>query len=452
MQKILLLLYKIKVWILTYFYVFYPNMGTYNKLYRYKNIFSVNNYIKIRNRIFSKSEKNIQKKEHKSIRIIMVDCSEWATTEIYDYFHNKGLDVAVVLAPFFHGTSESIKKAYSLCRDFCKSRRIQYLDLYDTESWTLRPAHHEIYGDIMIYTNPWMGTYPEELKVKNISLSCITCYIPYGFMLLKHEHNQFNQLSHNMFTHIYCETKIHWQMYDKYCDIGNSHVEYAGYPKLDWYLTDKTIDDKAIWKGLSEDFHKIKIIYSPHWILNETGTFMDNGLQILRFAEEHAQTTSWIYKPHPLLEKEVIVQGYMTAQEYQEYVESWNRLPNARVYLLGDYGDIFLSSDCIINDSVSFIAEYMYTHKPMLLLSNGVARYNDFGEECNKHVYICDSKNFQGIQKFIENIIAGKDEMKPDREQFFSEYLDYYGYHNKNASEYVISRISKILGLKQGDD
>lgn len=448
MKKILYMLYKIKICVISNLYILLPARGTYGALYRYKNVFSADKYIKIRNKIFHKVERIIQNKEEKKIRIVMADCTEWATSQIYDYFSRQGLNIAVVLAPFFHGTDESIKKAYSLCREFCENKKIRYLDAYDPDSWKFKIQHvQDIYGDIMIYTNPWMGAYPQEFNIKNVPLTSVTCYIPYGFMLAKHEHEQFNQFSHNMFTHIYCETKVHWQMYAKYCDIGNAHVEYAGYPKMDWYVEQKEIDEKSIWKGLSDDGHKVKIIYSPHWGLSQSGTFMDNGLKILEYAEKHVASTSWIYKPHPLLEKEVIIQEYMNAKEYQAYVERWENLPNAKVYLSGDYSDIFMSSDCIINDSISFIAEYMYTHKPMLLLHNESAQYNDFGEQCKKHLYICDSKDIDGVERFIGAVLAGKDDMKAERENFFKEYLDYYHYHGEKASEYIIHQISNMMGI-----
>lgn len=448
MKTILYQLYKLKVWMLAQLYVLIPVKGTYHKLYCFKNVFSVDKYIEMRNKIFHRVEKTIQRKERKSIRIVMVDCTEWATAQIYEYFYRRGLDIAVVLAPFFNGAdNENVKKAYILSREFCIDRKISYLDAYDTETWRLLPEYvHNIYGDVMIYTNPWSGAYPNELNIRNIPLSSITCYIPYGFMLSKHEQDQFNQISHNMFTHIYCETKIHWQMYAKYCDIGNSHVEYTGYPKMDWYIEKKEIDEKSIWKGLSNNEQKIKILYSPHWMLGHTGTFMDNALQILKYAEEHTESTSWIYKPHPLLEKDLVSWKYMSEKEYHEYVARWENLPNARVYLSGEYGDMFLSSDCIINDSVSFIAEYMYTHKPMLLLSNGSTKYNDFGEACMNYIYISDSKDMDRVAKFIDDVAEGKDSLKMEREKFFSEYLDYYQYHGENASNYIIQRICNMIG------
>lgn len=447
MQKIIYFLYKIKIWLLSCYYSIRISKGTYKGLYRYKDVFGNDKYIKLRNRVFSSAKRQLAKKEHKTIRIVMVDCSEWCTTDIYNYFHEKGIDIAIVLAPFFHGTEESITKAYNLCKAFCEARNLQYIDAYDSSGWQFSVQNtSDILGDIMIYTNPWMGSYPEELKLYNLPLTSITCYIPYGFMLMKAEQHQFNQISHNMFTRIYCESEAHRQMYKIYCDIGNSHVEFSGAPKMDWYFKEKEIASDSVWNVLGHNSRILKIIYSPHWnIRGGHATFMDNGFQILEYAESHPNTTSWIYKPHPLLEKELIVNNLLSQEQYQAYVERWKNLQNARISLSGDYGDIFLSSDCMINDSISFIAEYMYTHKPMLLLQNDVTQFNSFGEQCVRNVYTCKGNDFNGILRFIENTLHNKDSMKINREQFFDKHLNYYLTNGKSASEYIISEISNFL-------
>lgn len=446
MKNVLYQLYKIKIWLLSIYYIF-THDGTYMGLYRYKDVFGSLKYVKIRKQIFDKAVKKLQKKKNKSIRIIMVSPTEWCTTDIYNYFYNQNIDTAVVISPFFHGTDSSIKKAYDLCRESCKAKSFRYIDAYDPNGWTLKVGKpSSLYGDIMLYTNPWMSSYPEELKITNLPLSLITCYIPYGFMLMKAEQHQFNQISHNMFTYIYCESKSHYQMFQDYCDIGNTHVEFSGHPKMDCYMRPHNIVEQALWKGTAQNPDITKIIYSPHWnFADGHATFLSNGIQILEYAETHPNTTSWIYKPHPLLEKQLISTGAMTSVQYREYLNRWEKLPNAKIYLSGDYGDLFLSSDCIINDSISFIAEYMYTHKPMLLLTNGTARFNSFGEECIKHVYTCNAKEFDLIVQFIENAKNGIDIKKKDREQFFNDHLNYHHENGTLASDYIISRISHMI-------
>ncbi len=449
MKKILYLLYKIKVWLLYCCCSLFSGRGKYKDLVCYKNVFGVSKYVRARESIFCRVEKKKNKKHEKRIRIVMVDCCEWCTEDIYHYFKSKGVDVGVIIVPFFHGTEDSIRKAYDLCREFCETRNLSYYEVYNPGNWGFMPERWtDAKGDVLIYTNSWLGSYPKEIRVNNLPLSTITCYIPYGFMLEKGEEHEFNQGSHNMFTHIYCESKAHLKMFAEYCDIGDSHVEFSGHPKMDFYIVPpKCIEENIIWR-VNEKCKATKIIYSPHWNFDAGhATFRDNGIKILEYAEAHPDTTSWVYKPHPLLEKELIVKGYMSAQEYKTYIKRWENLPNARVYLSGDYGDIFITSDCMINDSISFIAEYMYTHKPMLLLLNDSTEFNQFGQKCVENVYTCKGCDFEAIVRFIENVSAGVDVMKDNREKFFKENLDYYYANGKSASEYIVSQISDMIGI-----
>lgn len=449
MKTVLYLLYKMKIWLLSRYYMMCPSKGTYKGLYRYKDVFGKERYIRIRNKIFSRAESNIRRKQNKSIRIIMAFCGEWCSTEIYNYFHEKGMDIAVVLSPYFNGADENIRKEYMRNREFCEEKGFRYIDAFDITDWSFQGNIRDIQGDIVIYVKPWMTHYAEQTSLYNMPLSCISCYIPYGIMQVKGEQFQFNQRCHSMFTHVFCESELHRQMYEMFCDIGNSHVEFSGQPKMDPLVEESVIDDKAIWKGISGQGQMIKIIYSPHWWFSDGyATFMDNGLSILEYARTHTDTTSWIYKPHPHLETEIVSRGYMSAKEYQEYVDSWQSLPNARVYLAGDYTDIFKSSDCILNDSISFIAEYMYTHKPMLLFQNENAGFNLFGEQTVKNVYTCRGNDMESVVRFLENVRNGRDDMKEARERFFDTNLNYYRIRGQLASEYIAERIANILGVQ----
>lgn len=46
-------------------------------------------------------------------------------------------------------------------------------------------------------------------------------------------------------------------------------------------------------------------------------------------------------------------------EEWEKYINSWKSLKNAYVMEEGDYKDLFLYSDAMILDSISFLAEYL---------------------------------------------------------------------------------------------
>lgn len=70
------------------------------------------------------------------------------------------------------------------------------------------------------------------------------------------------------------------------------------------------------------------------------------------------------------------------------------------------YVDLFNSYDAMIHDSTSFIAEYLYTRKPVLFINKNTkvkTKFNYFGRialEIHYHAF-----NEENIKKFIENII-----------------------------------------------
>ena len=88
-------------------------------------------------------------------------------------------------------------------------------------------------------------------------------------------------------------------------------------------------------------------------------------MQIYEYVKNNTKTTSWVFRPHPMLRAGAVQQGvFKSEEEYDNYLEMWNELPNAQVIEGGMYVDIFETSDAMILDSVSFLAEYLYMHKP----------------------------------------------------------------------------------------
>ena len=89
-------------------------------------------------------------------------------------------------------------------------------------------------------------------------------------------------------------------------------------------------------------------------------------MYFLELAKKHPEY-SFVVKPHPALRYKCISEKFLTEQEYDDYIAQWNSLENATVYTDGNYFDIFKTSDVLITDSSSFLAEYFYSGKPTTL-------------------------------------------------------------------------------------
>ena len=192
----------------------------------------------------------------------------------------------------------------------------------------------------------------------------------------------------------------------------------------------------------------VKIIWAPHWSIegfryHRLATFQWNFEFMYEYAAAHPET-SWIVKPHPqLLYSAVQTKTFESEAAFKDYLNKWAALPNARVLTGGYYQSIFASSDGMILDSGSFIAEYQFTHKPMLFLTRDTDRFSELGRAIIDANYHVDGKDFDGIKKFIEDVLINRhDTQSAAREKVFDAELNYAKDNGMLASEKIFRTIA----------
>ena len=169
---------------------------------------------------------------------------------------------------------------------------------------------------------------------------------------------------------------------------------------------------------------------------------------MLNYAKNHVDTTSWIFKPHPLLIKSSVECGiFKNEQEYREYCKGWDSLPNGR-YIEGSYLEYFLSSDCMIFDNMSFMAEYLFVDKPSLFLTREKLNLSELGKKIFPAHYSVSGNDYKGIQHFIE-YDAIHDKKRTLRNLIFTKYLDYYKANgNISAAEKIVMDLLETFNVK----
>ena len=85
---------------------------------------------------------------------------------------------------------------------------------------------------------------------------------------------------------------------------------------------------------------------------------------MLSFTEKYKDKIQIAFKPHPNLK--TVNKSSKSGKPNDDYYDKWNSLDNGQLEE-GDYFDLFLQSDAMIHDSVSFLSEYLYTMKLRLL-------------------------------------------------------------------------------------
>jgi CDP-glycerol glycerophosphotransferase (TagB/SpsB family) len=157
-----------------------------------------------------------------------------------------------------------------------------------------------------------------------------------------------------------------------------------------------------------------KIIYAPYFAFQDShmvAMFYQNGQFILDLASMYPQTI-WVIKPHPKFDDRVVADGIMTQQELDEYYGEWEK--SGTIFRGGDYLDLFKTSDCLITDCISFLADYLPTRKSMFYLRIDVHidPFNDFAENIIRTCYQIHS-NAEFEKLFSQVIIEGNDFMAP---------------------------------------
>ena len=137
----------------------------------------------------------------------------------------------------------------------------------------------------------------------------------------------------------------------------------------------------------------------------------------------------------------------MKKNDLNIYFKKWNN-KNSEHYSNYNYYKIFFSSDGLITDCGSFLMEYLFTGKPVLVLENGKnPGWNELGRKVYNVYY--KAYNNEDILRFIKNvIIKKKDILKPKRERLIKFLLkDNQSFNNNsfNSSKKIFENINNFF-------
>lgn len=435
----------------------YISEHTWGSVVDLKDGKDVNLFWEICTAIQKKNIERIKKQSKIRVAFLTKDSAEWSADALYQSLANdERYEVSVMVAPFFVGSEITVKDTYELAVQYFREKGYRTVPMCKIED-QLHFWYHsweEIQKpDIIFMLNPHYTAFEGSSKVSNFPMQSLIAYIPYGFSLYGNIHDQYNQLSHALCWKIFWESSLDVEISKKYADLGDRNAEMSGYLKMDGFYLGEEPDIREIWKipeGLDEKKVK-KIIYAPHWSVREAVTGFGNFDKIYdemyEYAKNHADTTSWIFRPHPMLRAGAVVYGvFQSEQEFDDYMRKWDELPNAKVVERGEYLDVFRTSDALVGDSISFLGEYQYTHKPLLLLTRKENTFDDFGKKLLPILYTAPGDDFKAIAGFIQKVvIEQQDEMYDQRKQFFDMYLDYRKQNGKLACEYIKELLDKTF-------
>lgn len=382
-----------------------------------------------------------------TVVFIVSHSSTWCGTYIYEkLMHSEIFEPYIEVVPFFASSDTKIVlEDYIETRDFMLNNGFRVIETWDLEKNKLIHINElPIKQDVCIWCTSWIDGLCKEHSFYSYPLSTLNVYIPYGYFLAENNrgtfvYEQYNKVFHNMCWLIMDENAYSKVMAEKYQFLNGMNHIYTGYPKMDcvFYAKEKTTE----WDILDPGHNKKRIIFAPHHSIFDEGTVMFSCFEyiytyMLALKSKYKNEVCWIFKPHPNLKYKAIQVGiFKNEAEWNDYVNEWNNGVDSIYVNRGDYIPLMEESDAMVLDSISFLAEYMYTEHPLLFLKRKEQAFNEFGEMLIRNHYSIEGTDYEKIEDFIRKVVLSEhDEMKKKRIEFFDKYLNYYTELGADAS------------------
>ncbi|WP_264536774.1 CDP-glycerol glycerophosphotransferase family protein [Flavobacterium sp. N1736] len=402
-----------KIWILLF------------KVYRFTKLKAVYEYYQIE-RAQKKHEKALQivrQKEKVKVAFFLIHESVWKYDVLFDLMlqHPK-FEPQIFVCPAVNFGMENMLFEMNKSFDAFTKKGYNAIKTYDDVTGEYLDIKKTFSPDIVFFTNPYEGLQDYRYYIKEFSKT-LTCYVPYAIMTTNYD-AFYNLDFHNHVWRIFSETPIHQQIaFEKQTNKGKNNI-VTGYPGFDQLLINKT-PDNGVWKNKNSVLKKI--IWAPHHSMkemNKVSNFLEYFDVFLELAVIYKDKLQIAFKPHPLLRVKLENDLDWGKEKTDEYYNKWINLENGQ-FENSDYGDLFLTSDALIHDCGSFMAEYLITGKPSLFMIRNesvMKEWSDFGEKAVAAHY--QSRNKEELIGFIENVVLNENDlMKEKRNDFVQNNL-----------------------------
>lgn len=387
-----------------------------------------------------KAIKKIREKKIINVAFFLINLSQWKYEKLYFLLKDDDrFNPIVFVCPFITYSKEIMKSELRNAFQYLSEREYNVINIID-EDGSLIDAKKVFKPDLVFFSSSWSHTYKPYL-VHNF-LDTLTAYVPYAYTSSGIFDINFNKPIHNLSWKFFVESTLHKKWAQEHSYSHGKNVVVTGYPGLD-ILLDSTYKPKNPWKPQKNK--KKRIIWAPHHTIPghqniEFSNFLEYSELMLDIAGKYKDFIQFAFKPHPNLKGKLYEDKEWGENRTNLYYKRWEELPNGQLEE-GSYVDLFLTSDAMIHDSRSFIAEYLATQKPvMFLMRNSKIKMatNCIGLKAFEKMYI--GKQDSDIIHFIEEVVLlGNDIMKNERKEFFKNYLN--PPNNKLASENIYDHI-----------
>lgn len=396
------------------------------------------------------SAQKIGKKERINVIFFAINMAMWRYQGVYEAMSkDKRFDCHIVLTVNTLSSKEQQSDDLSKMRAFFMNKSIPFID-YDESTTDGFDVKHAFDPDIIFYPQPYGHMLPINHDFKKF-FSKLLCYIPYGLGIMSDGVGdwRYNTPFHNLAWKLYYPFKHQKEESEKVSLNHGRNIVISGYHNMDAFTSENTHD---VWKIADRSYKRL--IWSPHFTITSgisalnLSNFLWMSQLMLEVALQYKDKLQIAFKPHPWLKNALYNHPDWGKEKTDLYYDQWSKMDNTMLET-GLFVDLFKTSDALLNDSGSFISEYMYVNNPVAFVAKDKEKmasyFSPFGLEILKHQYILEDK--EGVLSFIrEVVLAGKDTMKASRTQFIDSKLKPIS--AMTTSEFIVNDIKCSLGIE----
>jgi hypothetical protein len=369
--------------------------------------------------------KKISQNEKIKVAFILMDIAMWKYEGLYQIMANHPrFNPVILIAPRTNQNDDGMKlDSLKMIKHFGQ-KGYKIIDGYDFDKKCWYDIKENIKPNIIFYTQPYNNSVVDEkYSIRNFK-NQLFCYIPYSFLIVSHKWG-YDSLLQNIAWKLFYPTNIHIETAKSLAKNKGTNVCVTGYPIADEILdVNRNILDP--WKNKNR---KIKrIIWGPHHSIFEEGSlnfsnFLNNHQTMFDLAKKYKDQIHIAFKPHPILLSNLYNHSSWGKEKADAYYNKWEEISNGQLET-GEYIDLMLESDAMIHDSGSFMAEYLYTKKPVFYLAknNHVENLCNFGKLAFDQHY--KGYTDEEIEQFIVEVVLGNNDLRLEaRKIFFNKFL-----------------------------
>lgn len=358
------------------------------------------------------------------VGIVTSSLSMWRLEAVWSLMQKDShFDCRIILVPFAKQSPQNQEAELQMLREYFTRKSIPFEEQDAFESFD---------PDIVFYQQFYSHSYRDPVRARH-NEHRLLCYSPYGVMFIDRRW-QYNSRFHNVAWKIFLQSEAHLDVARRLCDNHGSNVVVVGDADSDAFLSPDFVD---VWKP--QDKVKKRIIWAPHHKKLRRDSFEWTADIMQEIAVRYKDSVQFAFKPHPRLKTELYKEWGV--EKTDAYYDFWANGENTQLET-GCFINLFRGSDAMIHDCNSFLAEYIYTRKPVLFLSTNTASirssFGTFGLDVLNAHYQGDTAD--SIPHFIDEVVLGADDpLLPKREAAYEKYLKPKG--GSTFSECVVKDI-----------